>query len=142
MPGPQSSVPQSVKPSLPKQRFTLEQANKALPLVERIVKDVVTTYAQMESANAELEAAAPAARRALEPQLRAARERLEMLVEELANIGVELKDPRLGLIDFVGRHQGHDVYLCWKLGEERIAFFHELQTGFAGRQPVTALEET
>src|SRR5277367_6345639 len=116
MPGPQSSVPFGVRPSLPKQRFTLEQANKALGLVGRIVKDVVMIYAQMESMNAELESASPASRRLLEGRLRAARERLEGLVEELRTIGVELKDPRLGLIDFVGRHQGRDVYLCWKLG--------------------------
>ena len=47
----------------------------------------------------------------------------------------------MGLVDFIGRHQGRDVYLCWKLGEAAIAYWHELQTGFAGRQPVSSLQE-
>jgi hypothetical protein len=141
MPGPQSSVPPSVKPSLPKKRFTLEQANKAIPLVSRIVKNIVDNHAEHQAVAAEMEAAPASQRRQIEPRLVAARERLEELVDELEAVGVELKDPAIGLIDFVGRHQGHDVYLCWKLGEEKIEFFHELQTGFAGRQPISALEE-
>jgi hypothetical protein len=53
---------------------------------------------------------------------------------ELDELGVELKDPDTGLIDFRARRQGRIVYLCWRLGEERIEWWHELDTGFAGRQ--------
>ena len=49
---------------------------------------------------------------------------------------------REGLVDFIGRHEGRDVYLCWKLGEERITHWHELNAGFAGRKPVLAAEGT
>jgi hypothetical protein len=69
------------------------------------------------------------------------KDRLQMLVEELKAVGAELKDPRAGLIDFIGRHQGHDVCLCWRLGEERVSFFHEMDSGFAGRQSINALQE-
>jgi hypothetical protein len=62
-------------------------------------------------------------------------------VDELTSIGVELKDYQMGLVDFIGRHQGRDVYLCWKLGESKIGFWHELHTGFTGRQPVASLRE-
>ena len=55
---------------------------------------------------------------------------------------MELKDYQTGLIDFIGRHEGRDVYLCWKLGEEQITHWHELNAGFAGRQPVETLKET
>ena len=48
---------------------------------------------------------------------------------------------RESLVDFIGRHRGHDVCLCWKLGEETIGYWLEIQTGFAGRQPVSVLEE-
>jgi hypothetical protein len=49
-------------------------------------------------------------------------------------LGAELKDPRVGLIDFLAQVDGRDVYLCWKLGEDEIAYWHELEAGFAGRQ--------
>jgi hypothetical protein len=68
-------------------------------------------------------------------------ERLDDLVDELEDVGAQLKDHQSGLVDFVGRHEGRDVYLCWKLGEESIAYWHELDAGFAGRKPVSLLHE-
>jgi hypothetical protein len=53
-------------------------------------------------------------------------------------MGIELKDPEQGLIDFRSIREGREVYLCWKLGEERVSHWHEIDAGFAGRQ---ALEE-
>ena len=76
-----------------------------------------------------------------ETELERKLDRLQNLVDELSEVGCELKDYQTGLVDFVGRHQGRDVYLCWKLGEGKIAYWHELQTGFAGRQPVSVLDE-
>ncbi|HZU68033.1 MAG TPA: DUF2203 domain-containing protein [Ktedonobacteraceae bacterium] len=61
---------------------------------------------------------------------------LEALVEELHAFGCELKDPGIGLIDFLSLRNGREVYLCWHLGEERINFWHYLDAGFAGRQPL------
>jgi len=57
-------------------------------------------------------------------------------VEELSNLGVELKDPNIGLVDFPARLEGRVVYLCWRLGEETIDHWHELASGFSGREPV------
>jgi len=62
-------------------------------------------------------------------------------VDELGSIGVELKDYESGLIDFPGRHQGRDIYLCWKLGEDKVTHWHELHSGYAGRQSTNTLEE-
>jgi hypothetical protein len=67
--------------------------------------------------------------------------RLSALVSELTDIGCELKDANIGLIDFIGRHDGRDIYLCWRLGEDNIQFWHELHAGFAGRQPIATLRE-
>ncbi|HZR44616.1 MAG TPA: DUF2203 domain-containing protein [Ktedonobacteraceae bacterium] len=61
---------------------------------------------------------------------------LRSAVGELQAFGCELKDVDTGLIDFLSLRDGQEVYLCWRLGEERIAFWHPLHTGFAGRQPL------
>jgi hypothetical protein len=58
------------------------------------------------------------------------------LIEELHAFGCELKDPDKGLIDFLSLRNGREVYLCWYLGEDRIRFWHDLDTGFSGRQPL------
>jgi hypothetical protein len=128
----------------PKRRFTLHEANRTLPLVNRIVKDIVDVHGQVSHLQASLQAGAKSKRGSaeqLEDLLEAKLQRLNELVEELKQIGCELKDCAIGLIDFPGRHEGRDVFLCWKLGEERINYWHELHAGVAGRQPVSVLRE-
>ena len=61
---------------------------------------------------------------------------IRRLIEELQAFGCELKDPEKGLIDFLSLRNGREVYLCWYLGEDHIRFWHDLDTGFAGRQPL------
>jgi len=61
---------------------------------------------------------------------------MQELIDELSSFGCELKDPTIGLIDFLSMRNGREVYLCWHLGEERINFWHYLDAGFAGRQPL------
>jgi hypothetical protein len=121
----------------------LEQANKSLPLVSRIVSDIVKTHEAATTLQVSLETGNQSAgeQRQTETDLERKLDRLQNLVDELGGVGCELKDYQVGLVDFVGKHQGRDVYLCWKLGEGNIAYWHELQTGFAGRQPVSVLEE-
>ncbi|MGI9060564.1 MAG: DUF2203 domain-containing protein [Ktedonobacteraceae bacterium] len=58
------------------------------------------------------------------------------MVDEVHSFGCELKDPERGLIDFLSLRDGHEIYLCWFLGEERINYWHYLHTGLAGRQPL------
>lgn len=141
MAGPQFFTPKSVRPSRPRRRFTLEQANSSLPLVRRIVGDVVKTHSEATRLQHQLERAAASEKAPIEATLERAMHRLEDFVDELSEIGCELKDYQSGLIDFTGRHHGHDVCLCWKLGEERIGYWHELEAGFAGRKPVSMLRE-
>lgn len=141
MAGPQFFTPRSVRPSSPRRRFTVEQANKSLPLVRRITTDIVRTHGQAVHIQQDIERSDAKKRSDLQSQLEQAMHRLEDLVDELAEVGCELKDYQSGLIDFTGRHRGHDVCLCWKLGEEKIAYWHEMDSGFAGRQPVSTLRE-
>lgn len=142
MPGPSFFTPRPVSPSLPKKRFTLAIANKTLPLVKRIVADIVAAHDHALTLQNKVERLRDgkdqvAAQKTLDTTL----DRLQDLVDELTDVGCELKDYQTGLIDFIGRHQGRDVYLCWKLGEDKIAFWHEMNTGFAGRKPVSTLDE-
>ena len=141
MAGPQSYTPPSVTPSRTKKRFTLAEANKSLPYVSRIVKDLVNTSQAIAIGQQKIEKKSGKDRTLIEKELVRSKDRLQWLVEELTAVGAELKDPRSGLIDFIGRHQGHDVYLCWRLGEEKVNFFHEMDSGLAGRQPVATLDE-
>jgi hypothetical protein len=145
MPAPQFSAPGSVRPSRPKRRFTVEEAHRSLPLVKRVVGDIVKTHALAMKLQHEIERQASGKHNqqaaTIQSQLETCMSKLEDFVDELAEIGCELKDYQAGLIDFVGRHEGRDVYLCWKLGEERITHWHELDSGFAGRQSVSKLRE-
>ena len=141
MRGPQSASPESSPTVRAKRRFTLAQANQALPLVRRIVADIVRTHADALALQNRIARLPVKEQPATQAQLDKHLERLEDFVDELTEIGCELKDYTLGLIDFIGRHQGRDVYLCWKLGEDHIGYWHELTAGAAGRQPVGTLRE-
>src|SRR6476620_2230168 len=135
MAGPQFLTPQPVFSSRPRRRFTLEQANRALPLVRRVVHDIVSTRDQATQLQTTLESIAAGQKKRIQEELDTAIDKLHAYLDELTEIGCELKDFQVGLVDFIGKHQGREVYLCWKLGEEKIAYFHELSAGVAGRIP-------
>jgi hypothetical protein len=146
MAAPQSFVPQRPSRSKVVRRFTLAEANSTLPLVKRIVGDIVKTHAKAKDLRKHLQALdaksiqQPGAQQQ-QKDLERSVEQLQEFISELTAVGAELKDFDTGLIDFVGRHDGRDVYLCWKLGEDSIAYWHELDAGFAGRKPVSTLKE-
>ena len=135
-------TPPRPAPSQPSRRFTLEQANRSLPLVKRIAADIVKAHEVAAQAQATLDRASAKDKAAAQKDLDHRVERLEELMEELGDVGCDLKDPKTGLLDFLGRHQGRDVFLCWKLGEDKIGFWHEQSAGYAGRQPISKLQET
>ncbi len=72
----------------------------------------------------------------LREQTRTLNRRVRELVQTVTLHGCEIKDLEAGLIDFRCQREGRVVYLCWRLGEGRIDFWHDLDTGFAGRQPL------
>lgn len=57
---------------------------------------------------------------------------------EVEDLGVVVKDQRIGLCDFYGRVDGQLVWLCWRYGEPSVAHYHALEAGYAGRKPLTA----
>ncbi len=119
--------------------FSIDNANQALPLVRRIVQDVVETYGEIRSLKDQI--ADSMDKNAVEREMERQTNRLERLESELGRIGCELKDPGIGLVDFPCRYQSRDILLCWKLGEEMVSHWHELRAGAAGRRPVSQLEQ-
>ena len=108
--------------------FTPAEANATLPLVKRIVADILAAGAKLREAAA---AGDGGARRDLESHLRE-------LLTELEQIGCSYKDWgfEMGLVDFPGEIDGTQVLLCWRSDEESVTWYHEPHAGFAGRQPI------
>lgn len=125
--------------------FTRAEAEALLPQVSVVLRDIQREYAAMKEHEVELEGLEMRARgnghhlhqriAQLQQELTHSMQTLRALMAELEKFGCELKDPETGLIDFLGLRDGREIYLCWLLGEERINYWHELHTGFAGRQP-------
>ena len=125
--------------------FTLDEANRTLPLVSRVVRDVVEQYVALTPAQEELEqlkgreAAAPAALARIAELEQAIEERVALIngfLVEINQVGCELKDFRTGLVDFPAWHDGRLVFLCWRMGEEQVGYWHEVRAGVRGRKPV------
>ena len=124
-------------------QFTVEQANATLPLVRRIVQDVVTHYRAWNEKLNEIDLVAASGRAAdneiasrLESEAQAIARDIEAFRRELGELGIEMKDPGIGLIDFPSMMGSRLVYLCWRLGEPEVGFWHEIDAGYAGRQPL------
>ena len=124
--------------------FTVEQANRTLPLVRRIVADMVRTFAGWREKVRELELASASARADGEPPADLERAVQDFAAEidgferELHDLGVRVGDASLGVVDFPCEIGGRLVYLCWQLGEPAVQHWHEPDAGFAGRQPIGA----
>ena len=137
-----SHAPEPIYDSVPRY-FTLDEANRTLPFVRRIVGDIVQEYRRWRENVYRYELTA-AARRAGDPETEE-QERLRQQVddtahkinaymEELALVGCVFKGFEEGLVDFHSKLQGRDILLCWKFGEDEIAHWHELDAGFSGRR--------
>jgi hypothetical protein len=125
--------------------FTLEEAERTLPLVRRVVQDLTVEYPAWRAAVGRFEVLTGGARAEWgeTPELVAAREevaahaeRINRYLQELDTIGCVLKGFEVGLVDFYSLREDRPILLCWKLGEERITHWHETDSGFAGRQPI------
>lgn len=125
--------------------FTLEEANALLPRVREIILSMQRSKKATDEARVEFENLDASHARGngydmkreqlanrITDKMRAIRQDLEALHE----IGCQLKDVDMGLIDFPSMRDGQVVNLCWKLGEDEIGYWHSLDTGFGSRQPL------
>jgi len=128
--------------------FTVPQAERLLPEVERHLRNALFHRAEALKANQELEETSEKIRMAggmqVNPsRLAAVRSQLDEsvsafkdAVDQVERTGALIKDLEIGLIDFISRFRDEDVCLCWKLGESGIRFWHGLEEGFRGRKPI------
>jgi hypothetical protein len=125
--------------------FTVEEANATLPYVRSIVEDIVQDYEQWRNRVHRYEVIMTSAGDPgdeSEEQIRLRSEadeiarRISRFINELASVGCVFKGFQGGLVDFYSRRDERDIFLCWKLGEDEVAHWHEIDTGYAGRQPL------
>ncbi len=137
------------KPVADKKYFTVAEANATLPLVRAILQDLTALAKDLRERQDRLTRVQPPTKGAMlqahreeleqaQVEFERDRERLVEYEQELKELGVELKDYFMGLIDFPCRMDNREVYLCWKLGEPEVAYWHELDAGFRGRQMLMA----
>ena len=130
-------------------RFTLEEANDLVQQLSVLMDGVRDCRRRIAAKEAELSGMRSQGRggngnyQAREREIRSAREEINELVGELQkrvsevhDLGCEVKDMEMGLVDFLAIRDGDEVYLCWRLGEERIGFWHTTEGGFGARQPL------
>lgn len=120
--------------------FTVEEANELLPTLEPLLKEVLDRRARVSLAvqgertllsdfqsNIGNETTSDMVQDFIA---------IETLLAEIRSYGCTVKNIHAGLLDFLCDRNGRDVYLCWKYGEPEVGYYHELHTGFQGRQQI------
>ena len=129
-------------------RFTLAEAQTLIPRVERMLRQAIEIKSSYDEAEKEIQnlqervmlmggitvdrASAVAAR----TQRDGAAAQLRSAIEQVQEVGCLIKDLDIGLIDFPTTYRGNEVYLCWKLGEGAIEYWHGVEEGFRGRKKI------
>ena len=128
----------------PKKTFLLDEANAIVPrfqlLMEKLQRGALRLNGEIEilarEVGVEPSALTPDDLLRNRPAARALIEELDAIVQEIEDSGAHLKDVQLGLVDFPSERDGEIVYLCWQFGEPEVAFWHRMEDGFSGRQPL------
>lgn len=128
--------------------FTLQQAERLLPEVESALREAIFCKDELQQAEQQLRAfnervmmlgGVDLDRRAYQDvrsRRDASAQHLKELLERIHELGCLVKDLDTGLIDFPTLLRSNEVYLCWKLGEAGIGYWHKVEDGFRGRQPI------
>jgi hypothetical protein len=134
----------------PQKTFTVAEADALLPAVISLLEQLQQLERQIVQANQQIEAVMHKVSQgngfsmeALQQQIDALTKHQLQLIDafqaaltQLEATGCVVKDVATGLVDFYGERSGEIVFLCWKQGEERIRFWHSLEGGYAGREPI------
>lgn len=131
-------------------KFSLDEANRMLPLVSRIVRDIIDHYRTWQRTVESFEIAATLSRsekpspeaEALQHKAQEQARDIQGFVAELTRLGLEFKGFELGLVDFPADVEGRSIFWCWKHGEPAVGHWHDIDAGYNGRQPVEALLHT
>ena len=125
--------------------FTPAEANSALSEVRPLAERMVAVRARLQELQGEQREVVQiiagngsgyAVSEARSDEFAAAAAELESCLEALTTLGVQVKDLDTGLLDFPAVREGEDVLLCWRVGEDSVEWWHDLEEGYAGRRPI------
>jgi hypothetical protein len=127
----------------PRRSYTIEEANALMPQVRSVLLQLAVEQRRMDTVHSEMHrhlagngdpaSAAQASR--LEQETADIAEGMRTLVTLLEGLGVQLRDTEMGLVDFPGERDGRQVWLCWRLSDPAVAFWHGTDEGYATRRP-------
>ncbi|HEV8245025.1 MAG TPA: DUF2203 domain-containing protein [Polyangiaceae bacterium] len=130
--------------------FTIAEVNALIPSLSQLVAEQLLEQSAIEQGLGELTRLTGSSPKSLEPasgdapeverrkrELRQRVARYEAGWRRVQGLGGVIKDARAGLVDFYGRIEGKLVWLCWRYGEESVGYYHDLDSGYAGRRALT-----
>lgn len=125
---------------MPTRYFTVEQANALLPTIRPMVAALLEARQRIVDVQPELwpvlEKAVGNGGSAKAAAVLTDFEIVDKNVKAITALGLEMKDVNSGLVDFLAERDGREVYLCWRYNEPKVAHWHDLEAGFAGRRPL------
>lgn len=127
--------------------FTVEEANALVPRLRPLLQEARDLKGQADAAQRELDELMPPAAtngHAQDPQALRLKgqdvsrlaHQIQRLTQAVEDLGCKVKDLEMGLVDFPSLRNGREVYLCWSVDDLAVAFWHDLQGGYRGRQPL------
>ena len=137
----------SAKQELIKRYFTIDEAEEMLPKVERILRRTIRlnkaldllSSIEMEVYDDDYDNLRRVTK--LNKQFHKLSYEFYANIEKVEGIGCIIKDLEIGIIDFYSEFEGGEIFLCWKLGEKKIKFWHEVDSGYEGRRPILDLSK-
>lgn len=123
-----------------KKHFSLEAANALLPKLTAIFEEIETVKEELDARGSELAEVLDAAKTNGGGQKAdyhfSKNQKIHRLMDRIEKMGVLVKDLDRGLVDFPHLRGSREIFLCWMAGEKEIGYWHDLDSGFAGRQPL------
>lgn len=120
--------------------FTVEEANRSLILVQKIIKDILSLYCRakvVEEHYSVLDRETERRERInLKHQYEALLKQLQSYNHELSGIGCQLRDWQTGTVDWPALFEGREIYLCWRMGDAQVEYWHEVYESFAVRRRI------
>ena len=115
--------------------FTPQEAQQTLPLVKKIVADILEFGQKIRTLSAEVGANAEK-----NPEIIKIMDQLDELFDEMESLGCYYKDWNfsVGLVDFPAVIDGEEAFLCWRSDEEGLKYYHDVDSGYTGRKPIPA----
>lgn len=119
--------------------YTVEEANKTLPLLKTIIDDLKRTYQEINIAlityeSAKDEGVSDSEMATIDAEVARVLETFDKIIQEVESLGASVKDYEHGFVDFYSEIDGEIIYLCWAPGEESVQHWHRLEDGFSKRR--------